>query len=582
MPAPTGDAGAPASIRSAVRSVARGRGRPIFGLAVTAVLSGIAEAGILAVVAQVGTALVYGDHHVGVALGPVDLNPSVATLLIIAAVLSLARIGLLNANARLQSRLAADVQMDLRKELFGAFTEASWGLQSREREGHLQEMLTSQVLQSTAGTLQFAAMVSALITFVVLVVSAMLLNVLAAVVVVLVAVILFALLRPLSALGKRSAKELSEAQLRFAGGVGEAVRMAEETHVFGVEEAQRLRIGSMVERAGELFFTTQYVNRLVPTLFQSLVYLTVIAGLGALYATGAGDVGALGAVILIMVRAASYGQQVQSSYQTILQSLPFAERLQDETSRFLARRIGSPERRLERIDSLELSAVSFGYRAERPVLSEVSFAACRGDSVGIVGPSGAGKSTIVQLLLRLRDPDGGEYLVNGGRAADFSFEDWHHQVAYVPQKPQLLHATVSENIRYFREIDEAAVRRAAELARIDEDIRGWPQGYETIVGPRADSVSGGQQQRICLARALAADPDVLVLDEPTSALDPRSEALIQESLRTIAAGLTLFVVTHRMGLLDVCDSLLVLVDGRVDGFGDAAELRSMSEYFSAV
>jgi ABC-type multidrug transport system fused ATPase/permease subunit len=581
MPAPNGDPEPPASLRSSIRSVARGRARPIAGLAITAVLSGIAEAGILAVVAQVGTALVYGDRHVEVALGPVDLRPGVATLLILAAVLSVARIGLLNANARLQSHLAADVQMDLRKELFGAFTEASWGLQSREREGHLQEMLTSQVLQSTAGTLQFAALVSALITFVVLVLSAMLLNVLAAVVVVIVAVILFALLRPLSARGKRSAKALSEAQLRFAGGVGEAVRMAEETHVFGVEDAQQVRIAEMVDRAGGLFFTTQYINRLVPTLFQSLVYLTVIAGLGALFATGAGDMGALGAVILIMVRAASYGQQVQSSYQTILQSLPFAERLQAETSRYLAQRVGSPERRLGRIDSLELDAVSFGYRAERPVLSEVSFAAGRGDSVGIVGPSGAGKSTIVQILLRLRDPDGGEYLVNGAPARGFSFQDWHHQVAYVPQKPQLLHATVSENIRYFREIDEAAVRRAAELARIDEDIRGWSHGYETVIGPRADSISGGQQQRICLARALAADPDVLVLDEPTSALDPRSEALIQDSLRTIAAELTLFVVTHRMGLLDVCDRLLVLVDGRVEGFGDAADLRAESAYLGA-
>ena len=154
-----------------------------------------------------------------------------------------------------------------------------------------------------------------------------------------------------------------------------------------------------------------------------------------------------------------------------------------------------------------------------------------GEVIGVIGPSGAGKSTLVQLLLRLRAPREGRYLVNGVSAQEIVQEDWHRQVAYVPQEPRLLHASVAENIRFFREISTMRqVERAARLARIHEDIVGWTDGYETIVGPRADAVSGGQQQRICLARALVARPQLLVLDEPTSALDPTSESLIQESL----------------------------------------------------
>ncbi len=568
--------------RTAVRSLVSGHGGPVVGLAVTAFLSGLAEAGVLAVVAEVGTALVYGSDHVKVGLGPLNLRPGVTEMLVLAAVLSLARIGLLGINAHLQARLATDVQTSLRDRLFGAFTRASWSLQSSELEGHLQEMLSSQILQSTAGALQFAALLSALITFAVLVLSAMLLNFVVALAVVIVAIALFGLLRPMSAYGRRSAKDLSASQLAFANGVVEASRMAEETHVFGVAGAQRDRVAALTSRAGELFYQTQFVNRLVPTLFQSLVYLTVVAGLAILYASGSSDVASLGAVILIMVRAGTYGQQVQSCYQTILQALPFVERLQNEIARYEHEAVPSPVTPLPQISTIRFDDVHFTYRPAEPVLAGISFEARRGDSIGIVGPSGSGKSTLIQILLRLRAPTAGSYTINDEPAAEFSPLDWHRQVAYVPQKPQLLHATVAENIRYFRDIDDAMVRRAAELARIDADIQGWANGYDTLIGPRADSISGGQQQRICLARALAAAPEMLVLDEPTSALDPRSEALIRESLGAVAAEMTLFVVTHRPSLLDICDLVVVIVDGRIEESGRTEELRQANRYFSAV
>src|SRR5262249_55406081 len=130
----------------------------------------------------------------------------------------------------------ADVQANLRNELFAAFTDASWSVQAGDREGYLQEMLTNQTFQATAGTLQLAALISSVLTFVVLVLSAMLLNFVTAATVLLAAVALFALLRPLSMRGRQGAKELSRSQINFAAGVGEAVRMSEETHVFGVAQ----------------------------------------------------------------------------------------------------------------------------------------------------------------------------------------------------------------------------------------------------------------------------------------------------------------------------------------------------------
>ncbi len=138
---------------------------------------------------------------------------------------------------------------------------------------------------------------------------------------------------------------------------------------------------------------------------------------------------------------------------------------------------------------------------------------------------------------------------------------------------------MADNIRYFRSIDDDAVEQAARLALIHDDIIGWANGYDTVVGPRADAVSGGQQQRICLARALAAVPEVLVLDEPTSSLDPRSEALIQESLMALKGKVTLFIVAHRMLTLDVCDRVMVVVDGQLEAFDTIGFLQRENDYY---
>jgi ABC-type multidrug transport system fused ATPase/permease subunit len=213
------------------------------------------------------------------------------------------------------------------------------------------------------------------------------------------------------------------------------------------------------------------------------------------------------------------------------------------------------------------------------VLSDVEFEVFAGEAIGIVGPSGVGKSTLVQILLGLRAPQSGRYLINGLPAGHFRQEDWHRQFAYLPQEPRLLHASVSANIRFFRDLDDAAVEQAARLASIHDDVMAWPAGYETVIGPRADSISGGQQQRICLARALAAHPEVLILDEPTSALDHHAESRIQESLTTVKHKLTLFVVAHRMSTLGICDRVMIIVDGRIEAFDRLAELQSSSAYY---
>ncbi len=567
------------SMWSQLRPLLGDRRGSIVALGVGSVLSGFTEAGILAIVAEVAATLVNGVTRVHIEIGPLQVEATVGTLLAGALVLAVLRIALQVWISFLPARIAADVQGQLRRRMFEAFTHASWGMQSRDREGHLQELMTSQIIQASLGALQATALITALFTFAVLVVSALVLNVVAAAVVLAAAILLFVLLRPVNAIGARYARSFSEAQMSYAGGVGEAVRVAEETRVFGVAAAQRSRIDSFIAAAQDLFFRTQFIARLIPNVYQSLVYLVLIGGLVVLYESGSGHLASLGAVVLLLVRAGIYGQQIQGSYTFVRQAAPFIERLDEAEQRYAASSPVSGRLPMPEVRTLIFENVSFAYQPGRPVLSDINFEVHGGEAVGVIGPSGAGKSTLVQILLNLRAPDEGRYLINGVPVQQLRQDDWQARVAYVPQEPRLVHASAAENIRYFRDLDDDAVVRAAQLARIHEDIVSWPNGYETIVGPRADAVSGGQQQRICLARALAAQPEILVLDEPTSSLDPRSEALIQESLTALKHKVTLFIIAHRMSTLDICDRVMVVLDGHLDAFATIALLERTNPYY---
>jgi ATP-binding cassette, subfamily B, bacterial len=548
-------------------------------LAIYSIVSGLAEAATLGVLAQIASALVKGTKHVHANIAHVHIDTTMPTLIKIAFALTIFRLIMQIPLSLLPSRIAANVQMTLRLKLFDAFSRASWGVQAQDREGQLQELMSKQVAQATTGALQATALMTSAFTFLVLLGAAVALSPVVAVVVGSISVLIFGLLRPLRSQGVRSARALSRTQVEYAGAIAEAVRVAQETQVFGVNGVQRDRIGRFVASTNHWFYRTQVLIKLVGNVYQSLIYILLVAGIAGVYLVGGGHTATIGGVILILLRAGTTGQAAQTNYQGLAQSLPFIERTQNSLRRYTDSKPPDGGESLPRVSAVAFDNVSFSYNPGRPVLSGLSFEIAAGEVIGIVGPSGAGKSTLVQLLLRLRSPDEGTYLINGKPADCFSRDEWHRHVSFVPQEPRLLHASVADNIRFYREIPDADVERAARLARIHEDIIDWEHGYETIVGPRADAVSGGQQQRICLARALAARPQVLVLDEPTSALDPASETLIGESLMALKNELTLFIIAHRMSTLDICHRVMVIVDGRLAGFDTKALLQASNEYY---
>jgi ABC-type multidrug transport system fused ATPase/permease subunit len=562
-----------------VSFVVGARRKQVTVVAVLSFFSALCESALLVLIAQIAVALVKRGRPVSINIIHLPLHASVGPLILLALGLALLRLALQIPLSILPAHITSSVQTALRRRLFGAFTVASWAAQSRDREGQLQDIMTTQVTQAMGAASSVMALITTFLSFLVLLGSALVLNPVAAAIVTAASLLMFGLLRPMRAFAKRIARMLSTAQIEYAGAIAEATRVAEETHVFGVAGVQRRRIAGFTDTTRRFSFRLQAFTRLIGNLYQSLIFLLLVGSLGGLYLAGGRHAGSLGAIVLLLVRAGASGQQLAGVYQGLSQSIPFVERVQGTMRRYEASRAPDGKRPLSKIETLAFEDVSYAYRPGVPVLSDVSFEVAGAQAIGIIGPSGAGKSTLVQILLQLRTPIAGRYLVNDVPVEEFARSDWHRLVSYVPQEPRLLYASVADNIRYFRDIDDAAVERAGRLARIHDDVLGWANGYDTIVGPRADAVSGGQQQRICLARALAARPEMLVLDEPTSALDPTSETLIQESLTALKDELTLFIIAHRMSTLDGCDHVMVIMDGRLVAFDTKAALQEHNSYY---
>lgn len=227
--------------------------------------------------------------------------------------------------------------------------------------------------------------------------------------------------------------------------------------------------------------------------------------------------------------------------------------------------------------------VRFAYEPARPILKGISFEVPAGRTVAIVGPSGAGKSTISRLLFRLYDVSGGKILIDGQDIRDVTQDSLRASIGMVPQDTVLFNDTIRYNIRYGRwDATDAEVEEAARLAQIDHFIRMSPMGYETQVGERGLKLSGGEKQRVAIARTVLKAPPILVLDEATSALDTHTEHEIQGALDRVAKNRTSLVIAHRLSTIVGADEIIVLDQGRIAERGTHAKLLAQGGLYASM
>ena len=342
----------------------------------------------------------------------------------------------------------------------------------------------------------------------------------------------------------------------------------ETVKYFGNEEHEAERFGRSMETYEKAAIKT-WVSLAVLNAGQALIFsigLTIVMVMSALAVrNGQATVGDFVLVNALMIQLYMPLNFIGSSYREIKQGLIDVEQM-FQLLKVNAEIKDKPGATPLKVAEAEVSfdTVSFAYDQERPILRDLSFTIPAGKTVAIVGPSGAGKSTVSRLLYRFYDVTGGRILIDGQDIDGVTQKSLRAAIGMVPQDTVLFNDTIRYNIRYGRpDATDAEVEAAAKMAQIHDFVMSLPKGYDSLVGERGLKLSGGEKQRVSIARTILKGPAILILDEATSALDSFTEHQIQEALKKVSENRTTLVIAHRLSTVVDADEIIVLDKGMV-------------------
>jgi ATP-binding cassette, subfamily B, multidrug efflux pump len=384
----------------------------------------------------------------------------------------------------------------------------------------------------------------------------------------------------------------SEARSALVGRIVDSYTNILTVKLFARPRDEDNYVRDAVERHTDVFLRAQRLLTMFGTLLNVLNAL-LIAGAGAiaiaLWLNGAVEVGTIAMVLPLTLQLTNMSRQIAVQITDLFEEIGIVQEGMITIAKPLQLVDSAEAKSLDvREGKITFEDVRFGYGREIGVLEGFSLTVQPGEKIGLVGRSGAGKSTVVNLLLRFFDLEGGRILIDGHDISQTTQESLRAQISVVTQDTSLLHRSIRENIRYGRpEASEEEIVKAARLAHAEEfitmleDWRGR-HGYDAQVGERGVKLSGGQRQRIAIARVILKDAPILVLDEATSALDSEIEAAIQQSLGTLMAGKTVIAIAHRLSTIARMDRLVVLDHGRIVEQGTHEQLLRANGHYAAL
>jgi len=466
---------------------------------------------------------------------------------------------------QITAKIMADFEERTRSMLLRITFAARWPFLSSQKVGHLDQMLTTEVVASSSILyyLSGAALVSAnLIIYSILVLN---ISTIIALLAFISGACIFFVFLPLLTKTKIVSIDMVRENKRLAHFANEHTIGAKTIKAMHLENQTLERGVTLLSLMRGLYLKTAFLRNISASLLHLASVFFVIGLFAFLYKTSAFEFASFAVVVYALNKVITNVQYAQNHAHTISSQIPYLQSVlsyRKEAETAAERDAGVLPFAFGK--ELLFRDVDFTYQRGEPALSSILLSIKKGEMVGLIGPSGSGKTTIVDLLLRLIEPEKGEIVLDGTPISRVRLKDWRARVGYMSQDVFLLNDTIENNIRFYSaSVTKSDIENAAHAANILAFIQSLPDGFKTMVGERGVFLSVGQRQRIALSRVLARKPDVLILDEATSSLDTESETLIHESIERLHGEVTLIVIAHRLSTIMNADKVFVLEKGKI-------------------
>ncbi|KKS65937.1 MAG: ABC transporter, ATP-binding protein, MsbA family [Parcubacteria group bacterium GW2011_GWB1_42_6] len=512
-----------------------------------------------------------------------DLN--LVSLLIFISLLFILKGAALAVSGILQTKILSDYEYSVRTEIYEKTFQAKWPFLLKMKIGHLEHYIMSRVSSSSGLLQKICAMLLDLSGFLIYAAMALKIDWRVTSWVLLSGAVILYLSKPFLYRVKTYIQQLTVIGKDIANQINE--------NILGLKTIKSMNVqGEAVNIIGDLFrryrhakvksTTVKYLHSesMQPV---SIILICVIFGLSFSrpdfsFATFIVTVYLIQRIFVFVDKAGKWLHSVNETIPPVMDLMYFQEQLSKNPEK------DSGREEFLFNESIQFSNIDFAYDKEKKLFDNLNFKVKKGEMVGIIGPSGSGKTTIVDLLLRLFESQAGGILIDGKNAKSVSLKNWRENIGYVSQDIFLKNDTVAENIKFFdKNITDEKMKEAAKAADIFDLVDSLPEKFETIVGERGARFSGGEKQRLVLARVLARRPQILILDEATSALDNESEILVKKSIAKLKGNMTIVVIAHRLSTVMDADRLLVLEKGKVVEEGSPDDLLLNKEsYFHRV
>ena len=507
-----------------------------------------------------------------------DLSFTLRNLLLFIAVLFILKAGVLYLTTYISSKINASYERNTRSRLFKLTVTANWPFLSKQN-------LTTDVSYSTNILNYISSVTLFLANIIVYIFISVNISPLVAILTILIGLLSFLIFKPFFYKNRIYSDKVENIFKNISHFVNESI--------IGIKTIKAMSTEEKITKIGDRYFEDLKkanidivrVRNITNSMLQPLGLIFILVIFSFFYKMTAFNFASFAVIIYAINKVFAYIQLVQTQMHGIISLLPFVSSIQKYRLEAMENKEENEGRvKFKFLNFLNFERVSFGYEDKQMIVDNVNLQIKKGEMIGLIGPSGAGKTTIVDLILRLHQPKNGIISLDGQPASDISIEEWRKHIGYVAQDNFLLNDTIENNIKFYDEtITTGEVIKATRLANIYDFINEQPTKFATIVGERGVKLSGGEKQRIALARILVRHPDILILDEATSALDNESELAVQQAINNLKGYTTIIVVAHRLTTVLASDRIVAIDKGRVVEEGSPTDLaEDVNSYFYKV